>query len=311
MQSFSASPARPAAPRLLVVELWGLGDVALAVPFLRTAARHAQVTLLAKSHAGALLRRFCPEVEVIPLTAPWTAHRGKYRLAQWPWRELSSLVDTLRARRFAVAVSVRADPRDHLLMALTGAGLRAGFPRMGSSLLLTDRLARPADPHRTAAWSALARHLGFGTPPPVAAKPATRDIVIHTGAAQPTREWPRERFEEIATRLRATGRTVTVLDASSGGLDELVATLGATGRFIGNDSGPGHVAALLGVPTFTIMGPYPGNQFHPQHPHAAWVEGAPCVFKPCHDFCRFPQPNCILGVSVNEVWTRLQPWLNA
>ena len=41
--------------RLLVLELWGVGDVALALPFLRIASQRADVTLLAKRHAAAVL----------------------------------------------------------------------------------------------------------------------------------------------------------------------------------------------------------------------------------------------------------------
>jgi ADP-heptose:LPS heptosyltransferase len=117
MPSFSTT-APDRRPRLLVVELWGLGDLALATPFLQEAGRHRPVALLAKPHAAPLLRRFCPEVELIAFTAPWTVFRGKYRLHRWPWRELLAVRRALRARRFASAVSVRRDPRDHVLMRL-------------------------------------------------------------------------------------------------------------------------------------------------------------------------------------------------
>lgn len=310
MQRFSASPI-PARARLLVVELWGLGDVALAIPFLRAAATHVDVTLLAKPHAAPLLQRFCPAVELLPFVAPWTAHRGKYELHRWPWLALHRLIDALRSRRFDAAVSARPDPRDHGLMALSGAALRAGFPRAASHLFLTDRLARPRSPHRAAAWDRLASRFGWA-PAARAARPTAADhVVIHTGAAQPTREWPRENFAVVAERLRASGRRVTVMDAASGGLDSLIATLASADVFIGNDSGPGHVAALLGVPTFSIFGAQLAANFHPVHPRAAWIDGAPCPYKPCHDYCRFPEPFCIRTLGVEDVWSRLGPWLEA
>jgi len=309
MQSFSPTvPDRR--PRLLVVELWGLGDLALAVPFLREAARHARVTLLAKPHAAPLVRRFCPEVELLPFTAPWTAFRGKYRLHRWPWLEFSALIGGLRHRRFAAAVSARPDPRDHALMAAAGAGLRAGFPRAGSAVLLTDPLAVPLRPHRAEHWAGLAAHFGWTIAAAEKPRPGeARHVVIHTGAAQPTRAWPRERFEEIAGRLRAGGRTVTLLDGNTGDLPGLLQTLAAADRFIGNDSGPGHLAALLGVPTFTVFGAQLPEYFHPVHPAAAWIEGAPCAFKPCNDYCRFAEPHCIRSLTVDGVWGRLQAWL--
>jgi hypothetical protein len=65
---------------MLVTELWGLGDVSLAIPFLRAASTAMGVVLVAKPHAVPLVARFAPKVEVVPFVAPWTAFRGKYRL---------------------------------------------------------------------------------------------------------------------------------------------------------------------------------------------------------------------------------------
>jgi ADP-heptose:LPS heptosyltransferase len=305
MQSFSASQ-----PRLLVLELWGLGDLALAVPFLRAASRHSRVSVLAKPATEPLVRRFCPEVELIPFTAPWTAFEGKYQLHRWPWPQLSALLSDLHRRDFFAAVSARPDPRDHALMALAGIPLRAGFSRAGSALLLTDRPPRPSDPHRAAHWSALAAHFGWSLPPAPLTRPSGgRQVVMHTGAAQPTRQWGADKFAQLATKLRAQGWPVTILDEHSGDLTALLQTLATADRFIGNDSGPGHLAALLGVPTFTVFGAQLAANFHPIHPQAAWLDGAPCVYKPCHDACRFASPHCIRELTVDQVWTRVTDWL--
>lgn len=294
-----------------MTELWGLGDLALALPFLREAANRASVTLLAQPHAAPLLRRFAPAVAHVPFTAPWTAFRGKYRLPRWPWAELRTTLRALRAARFDRAVSARPDPRDHLLLRLAGAREARGFPRAGSGVLLNHALPPPADPHVRARWDALAASLGWTLPPAPATRPPGRRVVIHPGAAQPVRAWPRERYAEIARRLEADGWSVTVLDDESPGLDALLDQLAGADRFIGNDSGPGHLAALLGVPTFTIFGPQLPQRFAPVHAHAAWIEGAPCRFKPCRDRCRFDRPHCLLDVTMDETWSRLQRWLHA
>ncbi|MBA3848916.1 MAG: hypothetical protein C0502_02845 [Opitutus sp.] len=310
MQSNSTQPGRTRA-QLLVVELWGIGDLALAMPFLRVASQHARVTLLAKPHAEPLLRRFCPEVELLPFTAPWTAFRHKYDLPSWPWPEFAALIGGLRSRRFAAAVSARHDPRDHALLALSGAGLRAGFARLGSGALLTDALPAPPRPHRAAHWQALATHFGWEIPAPATGRCAGRHVVIHTGAGRLVRAWPRDRFEAVAERLRGAGWRVTLLDDSLRDLDALLDTLAGADRFIGNDSGPGHLAALLGVPTFTVFGPQLPELFAPQHPQAAWIDGAPCAFKPCFDSCRFGSPHCIRELGVETVWPRIARWLSA
>lgn len=310
MQSLS-TPDRARLPRLLVVELWGLGDLALAVPFLRAATRHARVTLAAKPHARPLLDRFAPEVELAALDGPWTAFRRKYAFARWPWRSLARTVRQLRALHCDVGVSARPDPRDHLLLSLSGAPRRIGYARAGSGVLLTDALPRPARPHRADHWAALAGHLGFELETPTPAPRTGRRVAIHAGAGQPVREWPRERFEELARRLTAAGWEVDLLDNSLTDLDVLLDRLARADRFIGNDSGPGHLAALLGVPTFTIFGPQLPELFAPRHPQAAWIEGAPCRFKPCYDACRFPEPHCIREVEVESVWCALQPFLRS
>ncbi|MEO5960785.1 MAG: glycosyltransferase family 9 protein, partial [Opitutaceae bacterium] len=301
--------------RLLVLELWGLGDLALAMPFLRSAAQHARVTLLAKPHAAPLLARFAPDVELLPFTAPWTAFTGKYRLHRWPWRALFRLRRELRSRRFDLAVSARPDPRDHALLAVAGAAKRLGFPRAGSRALLTHPLAQPSRPHRIEYWRALATALRWSIPSPVSRLPSPtssapgRRIVIHTGAGQPVRRWPRERFDAIASRLRTAGWDVVTLDDAPGTLDQLLVTLAGADRFLGNDSGPGHLAALLCVPTFSIFGPSDPAEFSPVHPQAAWIEGAPCPYRPCRDYCRFAEPNCIRAIETETVWQRLQSWL--
>ncbi len=307
----SSNSAHPSAlpSHLLAVELWGLGDLALAIPFLRAAAARHHVTLVAAPHAAPLLNRFAPRVELLAFKAPWTAFTGKYRLHQWPWRSLFQLRRALREKRFQLAVSARPDPRDHALLALAGARQRLGFPRAGSGLLLSKSLPVPSRPHRADHWAALAAHLGFPLAAPAPAPRPGRRIVIHAGAARAVRRWPLERFQLVADHLRADGWDVVLLDDSLDDLDRLLDALTTADRFIGNDSGPGHLAALLGVPTFTIFGPQLPELFAPQHPRAAWIEGAPCPHKPCFDACRFPAPHCLLDLDAPAVSERIKVWL--
>ena len=148
-------------PRLLVLELWGLGDLVIATPFLRAAAEKFDVTLLAKPYALELRPRLWPAVEVVPFTAPWTAFREKYQLWRWPWRELFALRRRLVAQNFDFAVSARWDPRDHLALKLSGARERLGFSRLKSRRYLTQELTRPGPlAHRYESWRAAGSALG-------------------------------------------------------------------------------------------------------------------------------------------------------
>lgn len=313
-------------PKLLILELWGLGDLIIATPFLREAARRFAVTVVSKPFGLELQPRFWPGVRVVPFVAPWTAFRGKYRFWQWPWRRLRQLIRSLAAERFDVGLSARWDPRDHLLLRLVGARARYGFPRLNSGVWLTHPLERPEPlAHRYENWRTIGHALGMELPErdALAQPPARRDgrILIHTGAGQPIRVWPLPRYLELATRLRAMGHRVEVACdpdqrawwvahgephvATPRTVTELFALLDRARVFIGNDSGPGHLAAFCGVPTFTLFGPQVPEWFVPLHPQAEFIEGKPCPYKPCFDYCRMPTPQCMLNLSAEEVCGRV------
>ena len=57
-----------------MVELWGLGDLVIATPFLQAASRKYDVTLLAKPYAKDLQARFWPDVRVMPCTVAMAEH---------------------------------------------------------------------------------------------------------------------------------------------------------------------------------------------------------------------------------------------
>jgi heptosyltransferase-2 len=90
---------------------------------------------------------------------------------------------------------------------------------------------------------------------------------------------------------------------------ELLPLLDRASVLIGNDSGPGHLAAFAGVPTFTIFGPQLPEWFAPLHPAAQWVAGKPCPYKPCSDYCRFAEPICLTGWTEPEIWARIEPFI--
>ena len=150
-------------------------------------------------------------------------------------------------------------------------------------------------------------------------------VVIHTGAAQQVRVWPLMRYAELHRRIVDQGLQVMVIcdheqaafwNKQKGvcwktvsSIGEMVQLLSVAKAFIGNDSGPGHVAAALGVPTFTIFGNQRPEWFLPDHPLATYVPGKPCHFKPCFDRCRFDQPFCLFDVSFDEVANRVEGFL--
>ncbi len=322
-------PVSVVKPKLLVVELWGLGDLAIATPFLRAASEKFDVTLLAKPFALDLQAHFWSAVRVIPFTAPWTAFKQKYRFFSWPWLDIFRL-GKLRAERFQVGLSARWDPRDHILLRLVRARKRLGFPRVGSQVFLTQPLARP-DPlaHRYENWRVLAQALELALsewePPQVPQGPRGDEVLVHTGAGQPVRVWPLDRYRNLVAWLRERGYRVQVACdpdqrnwwlatgepslATPQTVSSLLALVERAAVFIGNDSGPGHLAALCGVPTFTLFGPQLPEWFAPLHSAAQWLEGKACPYKPCSDYCRFPVPYCEVNSRAEEVQARVKAFL--
>jgi heptosyltransferase-3 len=113
------------------------------------------------------------------------------------------------------------------------------------------------------------RGVGAG---PVAGGP----VIIHPGGGAARKCWPAERYIDLAHRLKAAGRSVRVLlgevelekwepgvieafrtaaDAETPKtLLDLLAQITRGSAFIGNDSGPGHLAGIVGLPTLSLMG---------------------------------------------------------
>jgi heptosyltransferase-2 len=236
------------------------------------------------------------------------------------------------AERFDFGLSARWDPRDHLLLKILGAKNRLGYPRIGSQNFLTQPLAPPEpQSHRYEFWRVIARALNLQLPPrdkiPLPVVTGRETVLIHTGAGQPVRVWPLERYQRLAERLRRKKiptqiacdpdqrawwlRAGEAKVAAPVTATELLALMDQAGAFIGNDSGPGHLAAFCGVPTFTIFGSHLPEWFAPLHPAAEWIEGKACPYKPCSDYCRFPAPHCLWNIGEEEVWSRVGKFVAA
>ena len=104
---------------------------------------------------------------------------------------------------------------------------------------------------------------------PKSAKKAkyTKRIVIHPTASERFKEWSKEQFVQLANELRGEGfEPVFILapnemkdwSAVEGAtclesLKDLAVFLYESRFFIGNDSGPGHLAAAVGTPMLTLF----------------------------------------------------------
>ncbi|HLJ33385.1 MAG TPA: glycosyltransferase family 9 protein [Ktedonobacteraceae bacterium] len=115
-----------------------------------------------------------------------------------------------------------------------------------------------------------------------------RAFAIHPGSGGAQKCWPPASFADVITRLRRRGTPVTLLSgpADTERLEEIVRLLPSDskksltildnlpllevarhllscGRYLGNDSGITHLAAMLGVPTIALFGPSNPGIWHP------------------------------------------------
>jgi len=102
----------------------------------------------------------------------------------------------------------------------------------------------------------------------VAAEKVPPRAVIHPVAATPEKTWRADGFVEVARRLQAARADVLFIGAraddlspfrefptlSGAPLSEIKNLLASATIFVGNDSGPAHMAAAFGVPSVVLFG---------------------------------------------------------
>ena len=329
--------------KILVLELWGIGDLTFSTLLIREALEAGDtVHLVGKQHARQLLEPTFPGLRFFELEAGWTKFRHKYNIWEWNWGALLRLLWQLRKERYDIAVSARNDPRDHLLMALIGARRCYGFPHEGSGIFLTNPVRRSLGKrqHKVEDWRTLAAAIGLenateASPAlcPAAYGTARIDrlfasmdkpvLALHTGARIPVRRWPERYFHEVILRLRQEfdfhlilipdpdgfGSALSMLaDTVLGGLSlrELVDVIGRSDLLLCNDSGPAHLAAACGRPTIALFGPTQPDWFRPWGSQHKIVLRPICPHQPCFDYCHFPEPYCLTKLLPEHVWPEIR-----
>ena len=239
------SPSAGGPQRILVSELWHIGDVVIALPFLSALRRlfpAAKITLLAKAHARETLANTGLVDDVISFDFPWTFLDEDRRPRIQELLDIPAVVRRLRDERFDLAFDCSRDGRNHLLLFLTGAARRVGFGFGGGDYLLTDSVPVDSlDRHRTEDWMRLLEPVARDVPksePRLAVSDSERAwaadflkkagvdadeflIAIHPGGSSRLKRWPVEHFASLAqTVVSETGaRVLWIVDPAGTGND--------------------------------------------------------------------------------------------
>lgn len=190
---------------------------------------------------------------------------------------------------FQQVISYLFDPDRIFATNLKRAGVRhliVGSPKINDAEHAARQLARPLEQ--------LALYLDDPAAVlrlPERAQPEPETIAIHPGSGSERKNWPLDRFAQVAQRLLApnelrkillvageadAARLATLREilpndrleiAHNLPLPELAVRLQKCGAFLGHDSGISHLAAAAGVPSLLLFGPTDPAVWAPANPH--------------------------------------------
>lgn len=274
------SAASRSAPRLVVLRALGLGDFLTSVPAYRALAKafpgHRKI--LAAPAVLARLARMCGAIDEVVDTAA-----------------LAPLDRSLHESDVAVNLHGRGPESTRVLMATRPRRLLA-FACSGFDDPSLPRWY--AGEHETLRWCRMLRAFGIEADPesldlhaePEASSPPA--VVVHPGAAAPSRCWPESRWIEIVRRLKARGVPITItgsagefrlarriahaaelpIDCVVAGktpLERLARILAGARALVCADTGVAHLGTAMGTPSVVLFGPIPPSQWGPPPSRAA------------------------------------------
>ena len=313
--------------RTLIIKPSSMGDIVQALVVLTALKEQhpqARVSWLAASGLADLLQGHPRLQEVILFDRQRFARLGR---SVGTFLDFLAFLKALRQKRFTAVLDLQGLFRSGLAALATGAPNRVGFreAREMAPLFYTSEVVLPRkEMHAVDRYLAMARHVGLAAPKatdhlPVseAARSAARRRLEEAGlpkgapyaaicayARWETKQWPAERFAEVADRLFEcvgarsvlvggeaaipAGRTISgrakhpPIDLTNRTtLKQLVAVIAGARVLVSNDSGPMHIAATEGVPIVALFGPTSARQTGPYGPGHRVLSGrAPC--SPCY-----------------------------
>lgn len=260
---------------MIVLRALGLGDFLTAVPALRALcrARPDHRLVLAAPAALAPLADFSRAVDLIHPTA-----------------SLEEFVAPEDPVDIAVNLHGKG-PQSHRALATTAPREFLAFECPAAGSLGPEWRDDEHEVHRwcrlvAEGWGAEADPTDLALRRPIRSSAAPGAVVVHPGAAYPSRRWPPERFAEVARRLREechevvlTGNTEeraltdavrrwaglpreSVL-AGRTDLAGLAAVVADARLVVSGDTGVAHLASAYGTPSVVLFGPTPPSRWGP------------------------------------------------
>lgn len=270
---------------ILVITLSNIGDAVMTAPVLETLHRRypdAVIDIVADRRSSEVFTH-CP-------------YRGHIFLKEKRagWRGTLQLVRTLRRTHYDLIVDLRTDGLSYLLRAhrrLTKRHRQARGPHAVEQHMGVIAALGATDIPPTHIW--LTPQLEQNAEQRLHTLPGTRWLALGPGANWEPKIWPAAQFRELITHLSDAFDGIILLGgpgdaercalvaqncplpsvnlAGQTGLLEAAAVLARATAFVGNDSGLGHLASAVSIPTLTLFGPGQPERYRPWGEHAWWL----------------------------------------
>ena len=265
----------------LLYHAGALGDFITALPAMcvwRRLHPRARIILLGRSDYAPLAGDPVPFDDAWdaggPLFAPLYSRGGE---VPGPLRERFSVFTS------ALLFSAASSPLSENLVAAGVVGITRQDPFPALRIPIVDYHLSLFSPSALAAEDRFPRVRTTGEP--LTAPP--RAILFHPGSGDRGKNWPMERFVELARRLRYGGqRVIWIMGPAEDGaalpsgaeawrsapLPALAASLRRARLYVGNDSGITHLAAASGCATIALFGASDSAVWAPRGPYVTIVE---------------------------------------
>jgi len=344
--------------RILCLRIERIGDLLMTLPALaelRALAPAAEIDLVVGSWNREIAEAI-PAVNRVEIAdASWLA-RGSNGLTPLG---LTVRAASWRSRRYDLAINFEPDIRTNMAIAVAGARRTVGFASGGGGPLLDAALDYDPSVHTSDNALRLVRAaLGTRAAAPGDASLAIPDdrraeaarklaplgsgvkVGIHVSGGRAVKQWPEDRFREVAAHLvrdRSAAIVLTgtpddraqidavrsalpenrVLDLSTG--TDLLATAAVIQQldlFVTGDTGPMHLARAVGTPIVAVFGPSDPRRYGPRGVRDTIVRiDLPC--SPCNRIrlpparCTGHTPDCLTGIDTARVLAAIDETLRS
>jgi len=249
--------------RIAVIRLRSLGDCVLTTPAL------------------SLLKAYRPNIAIAIVVED--RFRGVFEGNTDIAQILPPQLSAIRRWHPDLTLNLHGGTRSMWLAAASGARNFAGFAHHAYSFLYNARIPRAQETLGVERAVHTAEHLAsamfwLGVPQTeipraklVASNTGVNSpyVILHPFASSPEKTWPAERFVAVARQLQQSGLDPVFVAGPTDNvqpfskfrvyrnapLSEIKSLIAAAHLFIGNDSGPAHIAAAFGVPVVVLFGP--------------------------------------------------------